>query len=65
MGTVLDKICRENQNTHFIVTILGYIILIAFLLEQYLHECASMLCYMYITHLDFILWETELHMGKV
>ena len=65
MRNVLDKSCRENQNTHFIVTILAYVILIAFLLQKYLNECTSMLYYMYITCLVFILLETKLHMEKV
>jgi hypothetical protein len=65
IGNVLDKSCREYQNTYFIVTVSGYVILIAFLLQQYLHERASTLCCMHITHLVFILWETKLHLGKV
>jgi len=65
MGNILNKSFRENQNTHFIVTISGSVILTAYLLQQYLHEHALMLCCMYITYFVFILWETRLHMGKV
>jgi len=35
-----------TTNTHS-----EYVILIAFLLQQCLHECASMFCYMYIASL--------------
>jgi hypothetical protein len=89
MRNVLDRGCRENQNTHFIsithflmkiIPFMGiwknnvesgrpqmtirymrnaclilkatdthseYVILIAFPLQQWLHVCASVLCYMY------------------
>jgi len=41
---------HKATNTH-----LEYVILIAFPLQQWLYEHASVLCYTYITHLAF--WE--------
>jgi hypothetical protein len=71
MRNVSDKICRENQNTHFMfnnsaplkknhaiyeltkITVQPdrpqtYVVLNALLPQQWLHKCASVLCYMYI-----------------
>ena len=48
----------KATNTHS-----EYVILIAFPLQQWLYEYASLLCYMYITHL--LMYVTYNSMGKV